>query len=110
MVVGVLYFAGVLCAVGIAYACTECLMAQLEVRQRVMVGESGLPLILGVNALSLALLWLSGAILVAAGGQTLYLQVTVITVGAQAIWLAQHLWFYYFDHLRVRYDDRSSAH
>jgi hypothetical protein len=99
-----LYFAGVLCAVGIAYACTEGLMTQLEVRQRVIVGESGLPLILGVNALSLALLWLSGAILIAAGGQTLYLEVTVITIGAQAIWLAQHLWFYYFDHLRVRYE------
>jgi len=79
-------------------------MTQLEVRQRVIVGESGLPLILGVNALSLALLWLSGAILIAAGGQTLYLEVTVITIGAQAIWLAQHLWFYYFDHLRVRYE------
>ena len=79
-------------------------MTQLEVRQRVIVGESGLPLILGVNALSLALLWLSGAILIAAGGQTLYLEVTVITIGAQAIWLTQHLWFYYFDHLRVRYE------
>ena len=60
-------------------------MTQLEVRQRVIVGESGLPLILGVNALSLALLWLSGAILIAAGGQTLYLEVTVITIGAPRI-------------------------
>jgi len=103
-VVGVLYFAGVVGAVGLAYLCTEGLVAQLEVRQRVMVGESGLPLILGVNALSLALLWLSGAILIAAAGQALYLQVTVITIGAQAIWLTQHLWFYHFDHLRVRYE------
>jgi hypothetical protein len=101
---GVLYFVGVVCAVGLAYACTEGLTAQLAVRERVVVGESGLPLILGVNALSLALLWLSGAILIAAAGQTLYLQVTVITIGAQAIWLAQHLWFYHFDHLRMRYE------
>jgi hypothetical protein len=108
-VVGVL-FVGVFCAVGLAYACTEYLMTHFDVRQRVMVGESGLMLILGVNFLGLALVWLSAVILVAASGQKLYLPVSVIAIGAQAIWLAQHLWFYYFDHLRVRYDDRSSAH
>jgi hypothetical protein len=102
-VVGVL-FVGVFCAVGLAYACTEYLMTQLDVRQRVMVGKSGLMLILGVNFLSLALVWLSAVILVAASGQKLYLQVSVIAIGAQAIWLSQHLWFYYRNHLRVRYE------
>ena len=101
--IGVL-FVGVFCAVGLAYACTEYLMTELDVRRRVTVGESGLLLILGVNCLSLALVWLSAVILVAASGQKLYLQVAVIAVGAQAIWLSQHLWFYYRDHLRVRYE------
>ena len=101
--IGVL-FIGVFCAVSFAYACTEYLMTRFDVRRRVMVGEGGLILILGVNLLSLALLWLSASILVAASGQRLYLQVSVIIVGAQAIWLTQHLWFYYRDHLRVRYE------
>jgi hypothetical protein len=103
-VVGVL-FAGVFCAVGLAYACTEYLMTHFDVRRRVMVGKSGLWLILGVNFFSLALLGVSAGILVAASGQKLYLQVSVILVGAQAVWLAQHLWFYYHDHLRVRYEN-----
>jgi hypothetical protein len=30
--------------------------------------------------------------------------VSVIVVGAQAVWLSQHLWSYYRDHLRVRYE------
>jgi len=103
-VIGVL-LAGVFCAVGFAYACTEYVMTRFDVRRRVTVGESGLALILGVNLLSLLLLWLSAVILVAASGYDLYLQVAVIAVGAQAIWLAQHLWSYYRDHLRGRYEN-----
>jgi hypothetical protein len=108
-VLGLVLFIGVFCAVGLAYACTEFLLIQFDVRQRVMVGESGLPLLLGVNCFSLVLVWLSGAILVAASGQTLYVQITVIAIGAQAIWLAQHLWFYFRDHLRVRYETDSGS-
>jgi hypothetical protein len=100
-VIGVL-FVGVFCAVGFAYACTEYAMTRFDVRRRVTVGESGLGLILVVNGISLLLTWVSAAILVAASGYNLYLQITVIAVGAQAIWLSQHLWFYYRDHLRVR--------
>jgi len=103
-VVGVL-FVGVFCAVGFAYACTEYMMTRFDARQRVMVGESGLGLILAVNVLSLLLMWVSATILVAASGYHLYLQISVIVLGAQAIWLAQHLWFYYRDHLRVRYEN-----
>jgi hypothetical protein len=33
----------------------------------------------------------------------------VIAIGAQAIWLAQHLWFYFRDHLRVRYEADSGS-
>jgi len=103
-VVGVL-FVGVFLAVCFAYACTEFVMTRLDVRRRVMVGESGLPMILAVNFLCLLLLWVSGSILVAMTGHHLYLQVTVIAVGAQVIWLCEHLWFYYRDHLRVRYEN-----
>jgi len=100
-VVGVL-FVGVFCAVALAFACTEYTMTRFDVRRRVSVGESGLGLILAVNLLSFMLVWTSAAILVAASGYPLYLQVTVIALGAQAIWLAQHLWFYYREHLHVR--------
>jgi len=103
-VIGVVLFVGVFCAVGFSYACTEYAMTWLDVRRRVTVGEAGLPLILAVNGLSLALMCLSAVILVAASGQNLYVPASVIAVGAQAIWLSQHLWFYYRDHLRVRYE------
>jgi len=104
VVVGVL-LAGVFCAVAFAYACTEFLMTRFDVRRRVMTGESGLMLILAVNFLSLMVLWIGGSILAAATGYHLYLQVSVIAVGAQAVWLGQHLWFYYRDHLHVRYEN-----
>jgi hypothetical protein len=29
----------------------------------------------------------------------------VISIGAQMIWFTQLLWFYYRDHLRVRYEN-----
>jgi len=29
----------------------------------------------------------------------------VIVIGAQVIWLAQHLWFYHRDHLRVHFEN-----
>jgi hypothetical protein len=103
-VIGVL-FIGVFCAVALAYACTEYAMIRFDVRRRVTVGESGLLLILAVNCLSLLMLWLCASILVAASGYTLYLQVTLIAIGAQAVWLSQHLWFYYRDHLRVRFEN-----
>ena len=101
--VGVL-FAGVFVAVCVAYACTEFAMSWFDVRRRVMVGESGVLLILAVNLLCLLLLWITASIVVAVSGQELYLHVAVIAVGAQAIWLGEHLWFYRRDHLRVRYE------
>src|SRR6516165_3937388 len=103
MVVGV-WFLAVFCAVGFAFGCTEFLMARLDARRRVMLGTAGFPLILLVNLISLALLWLIATVLVAASGRNFYLPVLLIAVGAQAIWLAQHVWFYYRDRLRVRYE------
>ena len=102
--IGVL-FVGVFCAVGLAYAATEYAMTRFDVRRRVTVGESGLLLILAVNCLSLLLIWLCASVLMAASGYHLYLQVTLICLAAQAIWLGQHLWFYYRDHLRVRFEN-----
>jgi len=102
-VVGVL-FVGVFCAVLFAYACTEYLLTHFDVRRRVTVGESGLPTILAVNVASLAVVWISSAILVTASGQPLHLQAAVIAVGAQMVWFVQLMWFYYRDHLRVRYE------
>ena len=101
--VGVL-FVSVFCAVLFAYACTEYFLTGLDVRRRIMVGESGLRLILGVNLISFALLFISSLVLVAASGLNLYLQAAVIAVGAQMVWATQHLWFYYYDHLRVSYE------
>ena len=102
--IGVL-FIGVFCAVGFAFACTEFLMTRFEIRRRVMVGEGGVGLILAVNFCSLALLWLAASILVAASGYRLYLELSVIAFGAQAIWLVQDLWSYHRDRVHVRYEN-----
>ena len=102
--VGVL-FAGVFVAVCSRMPARNTLLIGFDVRRRVMVGESGVLLILAVNLLCLLLLWISASIVVAASGHELYLHVAVIAVGAQAIWLGEHLWFYHRDHLRVRYEN-----
>ena len=104
VVVGVLLI-GVLCAVCFSYACTEYLMTRFDVRRRATVVAGGVWLILAVNLFSLILLWLVASILVAASGYQLYLQLAVISLGAQAIWLMQHLWSYRRDHVRVRYEN-----
>jgi len=69
------------------------------------VGEGGVGLILAVNFCSLVLLWLAASILVAASGYRLYLELSVIALGAQAVWLVQHLWSYHRDHVHVRYEN-----
>jgi hypothetical protein len=103
-VIGVL-FIGVFCAVSFAFACTEFLMTQFDIRQRVMVGEGGVGLILAVNFCSLVVLWLAASILVAASGYRLYLELSMIALGAQAIWLVQHLWSYHRDRVHVSYEN-----
>jgi hypothetical protein len=104
VVIGVLVI-GVFCAVGLAYACTEFLMTRFDFRRRIMVGHGGVGLILAVNFCSLVLLWLTASILVAASGYRLYLQLLAVSLGAQAIWLVQHLWTYYRDHVHVSYEN-----
>ncbi len=102
--VGVL-FVSVFCAVLFAYACTEYLLTGLDVRRRILVGESGLFLIVGVNLISFVLLIISGLLLVTASGLNLYAQAVVIALGAQTVWATQHLWFYHQDHLQVSYEN-----
>ena len=80
--VGVL-FVGVFCAVLFAYACTEYLLIHFDVRRRIIVGECGLLTVIAVNVASLAVVWISSAILVTASGQPLHLQAAVIAIGAQ---------------------------
>jgi hypothetical protein len=104
-VVGVLLLVGVFLIVVLAYVCTEYLLARFEARRRILVGE-GSPLyyLLGANAASLVVVWLSAMIFIFASGTGLYYDATVVCLCAQAIWLSQHLWFYHRDHLRLRYE------
>ena len=99
-----LFFVGMFIAVVCAYGCSEYLLARLDARRRVLVGEGHpLLLILTVNAVSLLVLWLGSTALIVASGMAFYVQAVVICLAAQALWLTQHLWFYYRDHLRLRF-------
>jgi len=104
-VVGVL-FVGVFLAIVLAYACTEYLFVLFDARRGVLVGRgSSLRLILGVNLASFVLVLLSAWIFVFASGASLYGEAALVCVGAQAVWLSQHLWFYHRDHLRLRFEN-----
>jgi hypothetical protein len=95
------FFAAVVCA----YACTEYLLAQLDVRRRMVDGGvRTLVMILAANLTSFVILWLSSLAFVAASGAELYLEATLLCACAQMLWLAQHLWAYYRDHPRLRYE------
>jgi hypothetical protein len=95
------FFAAVVCA----YGCTEYLLAQLDVRRRIVDrGVRTLFIIVAANLLSFAILWASSLAFVAASGADLYLQATIICACAQTVWLAQHLWSYYRDHPRLHYE------
>ena len=103
--VGVL-FVGVFLAVIAAYVWTEYLLNWLDARRRVMVGR-GFPLIviLGANVASFTLIWTSATVLVFVSGAGFYFGATMVCLGAQAVWLGQHLWVYYRDRLRLRYEN-----
>ena len=101
--IGLLIVGGFI-AVVLAYMCAEYLLIRFDARRRVLVGEGHtLLIILGANFVSFALIWASAMIFIFASGSGLYYAVTVICIFAQAVWLSQHLWFYYRDHLRLRY-------
>ncbi len=95
------FFVAVVCA----YSCTEYLLVQLDVRRRMVDGGvRTLVIILAANLMSLAVVRLSSLIFVAASGVALYFQATILCICAQAVWLGQHLWAYYRDHPRLRFE------
>jgi hypothetical protein len=100
-----LFFVGVFAAVVLAYVCTEFLLVRLDARRRVLMGKGHVfLLILAANLASFLLLCLSSLVVVAASGASYYLEAAVVCLGAQAVWLSQHLWSYYRDHPRVRFE------
>ena len=89
----------------LAYALTEYLLTRFDVRRRVLLGE-GWPIrpILAANAVSFLVVWISSLVLMFAADVHLYYQATIVCICAQTVWLTQHLWFYYRDHLRLGYE------
>jgi hypothetical protein len=103
-VVGVLII-GLFLAVVLAFGCTEYLLAFCDARRRVLVGEGyTLAFILGANILSFGLVWISAMVFIFASGSAAYGAATLVCICAQSVWLTQHLWSYYRDHLRLRYE------
>jgi hypothetical protein len=105
VVIGVL-FVGIFLAIVATYVWTEYLLGWLDARRRVMVGR-GYPffVIIGANITSFALVWLSAMVLVLVSGGAFYFGATIVCLCAQAVWLGQHLWVYYRDRLRLRYEN-----
>jgi hypothetical protein len=104
LVIGALiigFFAAVVCA----YGCTEYLLVQLDVRRRMLDGGvRTLVVIVAANLMSFAILWVSSFAFMVASGAGLYLEAAIVCACAQTVWLSQHLWSYYRDHPRLRYE------
>jgi hypothetical protein len=98
-VAGVL-FALLFVAVAFAYGCTEYLLARLDPG-----GSRSLSIILTANLLSAVILWFGSLAALLAIGAPYYLLATIAAVCAQAMWLGQHLWSYYRNHPRLRYEN-----
>ncbi len=99
-----LLLAGAFATVVLAYMFTEYLLTRLDVRRRVLVGD-GSPLrpILYANGVSFLVISISSFVILYAADITVYHYAILICLGAQVVWLIQHLWFYYRDHLRLGY-------
>lgn len=102
MVAGLL-LTGMFLAVILAYALTESLLKRLD-RRAMVRGRFSLRTILGANAISFMVVWISSLVLMFAADVHLYYQATLVCLCAQVIWLAQNLWFYYRDHARLGYE------
>jgi len=102
-VVGLL-LVGAFATVVLAYMFTEYLLTRFDVRRRVLVGD-GSPLrpILYANAVSFLVVSISSLIILYAADITVYHYAILICLCAQIVWLTQHLWIYYRDHLRLGY-------
>jgi hypothetical protein len=91
----------------LAYVFTEYLLTRFDVRQRVLTGDGGpLVTILCANGVSCVVISISSVVVLLAAGASLhdYAYAMLICLCAQGVWLSQHLWFYYRDHLRLRYE------
>jgi hypothetical protein len=54
--------------------------------------------------MSFAILWVSSLAFIMASGAALYFHATIVCAAAQTVWLGQHMWSYYRDHPRLRYE------
>jgi hypothetical protein len=103
------WFVGIFVAIVVAYACTEYLLSLFDARGGVLVGRGfSLLLIFGVILASFLLILLSACIVISvisASGTALFNQVAIVCFGVQLVWLGQHLWFYYRDHLRLPFEN-----
>jgi hypothetical protein len=97
---------GAFATVVLAYMFTEYLLTRFDVRRRVLVGD-GSPLlpILCANAVSFLVICIGSIILLYAAGFGVQACAAIVLVClcTQGVWLTQHLWFYYRDHLRLGY-------
>jgi hypothetical protein len=95
---------GAFATVVLAYMFTEYLLTRLDVRRRVLVGD-GSPLtpIIYANAISFLVVSLSSFVVLFAvdAAPQAYAALALVCLCAQCLWLTQHLWFYYRDHLRL---------
>ena len=100
-----LLLVGALATVVLAYMFTEYLLTRLDVRRRILVGD-GSPLapILYANGASFLVVCISSFVVLFAADISLYVYAVLVCLCAQSVWLSQHLWFYYRDHLRLGYE------
>jgi hypothetical protein len=104
VVVGLL-LTGIFLSVILAYALTEYLLKRLDVRRRVLVDQSSpLLAILGANAGSFLVVWISSLALMFAADVHMYYYATLVCLCAQGVWLTQHLWSYCRGHGRLHYE------
>ncbi len=99
-----LLLVGAFATIVLAYMFTEYLLTRFDVRRRVLVGDRA-PLrpILYANGVSFLVVSISSFIILYAADISLYAYAVFVCLCAQIVWLTQHLWFYYRDHLRLGY-------
>ena len=99
-----LLLVGAFATVVLAYMFTEYLLTRFDARRRVLVGDrSPLRPILYANGMSFLVVCISSFIILFAADISLYAYAVFVCLCAQIVWLTQHLWFYYRDHLRLGY-------